>query len=67
MFDRKRDLEREKTIRGVIKDPFNISICIRQSGSRLDPFHIPFNWFYKNMQNIQEVKEDIKIRKRVSN
>ena len=44
------------------KEPFNISITIRQSGSKLTPFHIPINWFYKNLQDMEEIRNKPKRR-----
>lgn len=60
-FDRLGDIQE---CRGVpfTKDEWNVSICIRRSGSRQTPFNIPFNWFYTNLQEIEEIKNKPKKR-----
>ena len=52
-------LEFDKSIeKGVFKPPYCISINIRQSGSRIYDFCIPFNTMFKQLQNIV-VNKDI--------
>lgn len=41
------------------KNPFSIDVEVRQSGSRYDPFHIPFNHLFKKLQSISDTKEKV--------
>ena len=47
---------------GVPKNPYCIRIHVRQSGSKLYDFCIPFKTLYKDLQNVTETKDtkDIK-------
>ena len=63
----KKELDRIKLVftqedgkkKGVPKNPFSINIHVRQSGSKLYDFCIPFKTLYKDLQNVTE-KKDIK-------
>ena len=41
---------------GIFKNPFSINIHVRQSGSKLYDFCIPFKTLYKDLQNVTEKK-----------
>ena len=47
------------------KTPYCISINIRQSGSRIYDFCIPFNTLFKQLQNVEDKKNAIKCLKKV--
>ena len=54
-------LEFDKSIgEGMFKAPYCISINIRQSGSRIYDFCIPFNTMFKQLQNIVVTKDSVK-------
>lgn len=42
------------------KPPFSIDVEVRQSGSRYEPFHIPFNHLYRSLQDFETVKKEEK-------
>lgn len=44
----------------VPKPPYSISINIRQSGSRIYEFCIPFNTMFKQLQGLEEQKDIVK-------
>lgn len=50
----------DKTDGKIPKMPYCISIGIRQSGSRIYDFCIPFKTLFKQLQNVEEKKEPIK-------
>ena len=55
-------LEFDKSIgEGIFKAPYCISINIRQSGSRIYDFCIPFNTMFKQLQNIVVTKDSVKV------
>lgn len=44
----------------IPKSPYSISINIRQSGSRIYEFCIPFNTMFKQLQGLEEQKDSAK-------
>ncbi len=43
---------------GEFKDPYAIYVRLRTSGSRYDPFYIPFIRMYRSLQGLDETRED---------
>lgn len=50
-FDKSQDMY-------TIKAPYSVSINIRQSGSRIYEFCIPFNTMFKQLQGLEEKKDN---------
>ena len=48
----------EKQTFGEFKDPYAIYVRLRTSGSRYDPFYIPFIRMYRSLQGIDETLDD---------
>ena len=49
--------------KGYPKNPYSINIHVRQSGSKLYDFCLPFKTLYNDLQNITDTKDIKKLRK----